>query len=67
MLDQLRDEGKAIWMTTHDVFRARVIADRLGIMVEGHLVKTLSRAEFQEADLERLYVEYVEQPVVPAA
>ena len=46
-------------MITHDVFRERVIADRLGIMVEGHLVKTLSRTEFQEADLER--------PVVSAA
>ena len=67
LLDELRNEGKAIWMTTHDVFRARVIADRLGIMVEGHLVKTLTRDEFQEADLERLYVEYVERPVLPAA
>ena len=67
LLDELRNEGKAIWMTTHDVFRARVIADRLGIMVEGHLVKTLTRDEFQETDLERLYVEYVEQPVLPAA
>lgn len=67
LLDELRHEGKAIWMTTHDVFRARVIADRLGIMVEGHLVKTLTRDEFQEADLERLYVEYVERPVLPAA
>ena len=67
LLDELRNEGKAIWMTTHDVFRARVIADRLGIMVEGHLVKTLTRDEFQETDLERLYVEYVERPVLPAA
>ena len=47
LLDELRNEGKAIWMTTHDVFRARVIADRFGIMVEGHLVKTLTRDVFQ--------------------
>ena len=61
LLAQLRTENKTIWMTTHDIFRAKAIADRLGIMVEGRLVKVLTRDELEHEDLERLYVEYVSQ------
>jgi ABC-2 type transport system ATP-binding protein len=61
LLAELRAEGKAIWMTTHDIFRAKEIADRVGIMVSGNLVKVLSRAELEQEDLEKLYVEYVSQ------
>ena len=59
LLAELRGEEKAIWMTTHDIFRAKEIADRVGIMVEGRLVKILTREELEEEDLEELYVEYV--------
>ena len=59
LLAELRGEEKAIWMTTHDIFRAKEIADRVGIMVEGRLVKILTREELEEEDLETLYVEYV--------
>ena len=61
LLAQLRREGKAIWMTTHDIFRAKEIADRVGIMVSGRLVKVLTRGELEQEDLEKLYVEYVSQ------
>jgi len=67
LLAQLRTENKTIWMTTHDIFRAKAIADRLGIMVEGRLVKVLTRDELEHEDLERLYVEYVSQPSQQAA
>ena len=50
-------------MTTHDIFRAKEIADRVGIMVNGQLVKLLTREELQQEDLEGLYVSYVSQPV----
>ena len=63
LLAELRGEGKAIWMTTHDIFRAKEIADRVGIMVNGQLVKLLTREELQQEDLEGLYVSYVSQPV----
>ena len=43
LLAELRAEGKAIWMTTHDIFRAKEIADRVGIMVAGRLVQVLTR------------------------
>ena len=59
LLSQLRSENKAIWMTTHDIFRAKAIADRIGIMVDGYLVKVFTREELEQEDLERIYVEYV--------
>jgi len=61
LLAELRGESKAIWMTTHDIFRAKEIADRVGIMVEGYLVKILTREELENEDLEQLYVQYVSQ------
>jgi len=63
LLAELRREGKAIWMTTHDIFRAKEVADRVGIMVNGQLVKLLTRQELEQEDLESLYVSYVSQPV----
>ena len=67
LLAELRAEGKAIWMTTHDIFRAKEIADRVGIMVAGRLVQLLTREELQQQDLESLYVQYVSQPTEQAA
>ena len=67
LLAELREENKAIWMTTHDIFRAKQIADRVGIMVEGDLVKIFTREELGQADLESIYVEYVSQPAEQAA
>lgn len=67
LLEDLRAEGKAIWMTTHDIFRARGIADRVGIMVSGRLVQLLTREELEQQDLEALYVQYVSQPTEQAA
>ena len=61
LLNELRAENKAIWMTTHDIFRAKEIADRVGIMVAGTLVQLLTREELQQQDLEALYVQYVSQ------
>ena len=46
-------------MSTHDIFRAKQIADRLGIMTRGNLATVLNREEIEKADLEKLYLEYV--------
>ena len=67
LLADLRTEGKAIWMTTHDIFRAKGIADRVGIMVSGRLVQLLTRKDLEQQDLEALYVQYVSQPIEQAA
>ncbi len=55
----LRDEGKAILMSTHDIFRAKQIADRVGIMNRGRLVFEKRRDELAGVDLEALYVRYM--------
>jgi ABC-2 type transport system ATP-binding protein len=60
LLRGLRDEGKSIFMSTHDVFRAKEHADRVGIMKEGRLVMVRTRQELAEEDLERLYLDYME-------
>ena len=67
LLNELRAENKAIWMTTHDIFRAKEIADRVGIMVAGTLVQLLTREELQQQDLEALYVQSVSQATEEAA
>jgi ABC-2 type transport system ATP-binding protein len=64
LLEELRREGRAILMSTHDIFRAREHADRIGIMKEGRLVMVRTRHELEEEDLERLYLDYMEVEVL---
>jgi len=63
-LKDLREQGKSILMCTHDIFRAKEIADRVGIMKEGKLVMLKNREEFLEEDLEKIYIEYMQELVV---
>ncbi len=58
-LGELRERGKAILMCTHDIFRAKDVADRVGIMKEGRKVMERSRAELERENLERLYLDYM--------
>ena len=59
LLADLRDEGKAILMSTHDIFRAKEIADTIGIMNQGRLVMERTSRELQGENLEKLYVEHM--------
>ena len=59
LLASLREEGKAILMSTHDIFRAKEIADIVGIMNLGKLVMQRTHADLAGEDLEKLYVEYM--------
>ncbi|HID95351.1 MAG TPA: ABC transporter ATP-binding protein [Candidatus Latescibacteria bacterium] len=61
LLHQLKEEGKAIFMTTHDIFRAKEIADRVGIMTQGSMVREIPREEIVGANLEEIYMEYIER------
>ncbi len=63
ILQRLRDQGKAVLMCTHDIFRAKAIADRVGIMKEGRLVMLRDREEFLEEDLEKIYLDYMQEAV----
>jgi ABC-2 type transport system ATP-binding protein len=59
LLEQMRAEGVAVLMATHDLFRAKESGTRVGIMKHGHLVRTLSTGEVGHADLERIYLEHM--------
>jgi ABC-2 type transport system ATP-binding protein len=59
LLDSLRAEGKAILMSTHDIFRAREVADTVGIMSSGRLVLQRKSADLGGTDLESLYLEHM--------
>lgn len=64
ILLHLRNSGKSILMCTHDLFRAKVAADRVGIMKEGRLVMLRTREEFLQDDLERIYLDYMQETVL---
>ena len=57
LLAKLRERGVAILMATHDLFRAKEDATRVGIMRHGKLVRELTAAEISHTDLEKLYLE----------
>ncbi|MDD8016516.1 MAG: hypothetical protein PHX45_12610, partial [Acidobacteriota bacterium] len=70
LLVKLRDEGKSIFMSTHDIFRAKLIADRVGFMKNGRLGLLKTRGELEGEDLTELYIQYMEEredaPAAPA-
>jgi len=61
LLREFRNAGKAVFMSTHDIFRAREIADRVGIMKEGKLVSVMDRSTLAREDLEKIYLDYMRE------
>ena len=61
ILVQMRDQGKSVFMSTHDIFRAKLMADRIGFMRKGRLVMLKTAAELAHEDLTDLYIQYMEQ------
>jgi len=57
----LRSEGKSIFISSHDIFRAKYIADRVGFMLQGKLVMMKTKKELKGEDLNKLYVEYMQE------
>ena len=65
ILHELSGEGRAILMSTHDIFRAKEIGDRVGIMKEGRLVLERSRDELRTEDLVKIYIDYMKsEPLI---
>ncbi|QTD57176.1 ABC transporter ATP-binding protein [Parasphingorhabdus cellanae] len=66
LLSSLKDQGKAILMATHDIFRARLVGTRIGIMKAGRLVELLDAKQVDAAELETLYLAHMakEEPAV---
>ncbi|MCX6560288.1 MAG: ABC transporter ATP-binding protein [Candidatus Aminicenantes bacterium] len=61
LLVQMRNQGKSIFMSTHDIFRAKLIADRVGFMRRGKLVMLKTKAELEGEDLTALYIQYMDE------
>jgi ABC-2 type transport system ATP-binding protein len=63
LLCRIREEGAAILMSTHDVFRAAKHADRIGIMRAGVMVREVVPLDHGRHDLEAIYADCVGMPV----
>ncbi len=59
LVTSLREEGVAVLMATHDLFRSREVGTRIGIMKRGTLVAQLQAADVSHTDLERIYLEHM--------
>jgi ABC-2 type transport system ATP-binding protein len=59
ILRELSKNGTAILMATHDIFRAKEVAHRIGIMKEGNLVSVIDSASISANELEALYLQTV--------
>ena len=59
LLDSLRAEKKAILMSTHDIFRAREVADTIAILDEGRIIMKKNASEIAGQDLEELYLRFM--------
>lgn len=56
------EQGMGILMATHDLFNARQVADRIGIMRGGRIVAERVAGEVDHATLEALYLEHARAP-----
>lgn len=56
LLKELANQGVAILMTTHDLFRAKETGTHVGIMRNGELIQTMTTGELNHADLEQIYL-----------
>jgi ABC-2 type transport system ATP-binding protein len=50
-------DGVAVLMATHDLFRAKEVGDRIGIMNGGHLVNVIHAKEVSHLQLEEIYLQ----------
>jgi ABC-2 type transport system ATP-binding protein len=56
LLTRLSDQGMTVLMVTHDLFRAKEVAHRIGIMRQGHLVEVCQAADMSHRGLEETYM-----------
>ncbi len=61
LLNDLRSSDKAIFMSTHDIFRTKEIADNIGIMKKGKLLVNKTKEDLKHENIEKIYIEYMEE------
>lgn len=63
VMRNLRKEGVALLVSTHDLFRAKEVADRIGIMAHGCLIDEVDASSLSAQDLEQLYLAHMAERV----
>ncbi|NSL87714.1 ABC transporter ATP-binding protein [Chitinophaga solisilvae] len=59
LLQRFSNEGRAVLMATHDLYRAREVASRIGIMKHGRLLTVMDAADVDHYALESIYMEHM--------
>lgn len=59
LVASLRDDGVAVLMATHDLFRSREVGTHIGIMKRGRMVARLDADQVSHTDLERIYLDHM--------
>lgn len=59
LLQRFSREGRAVLMATHDLYRAREVANRIGIMKQGRLLTVMQAREVDHYALEEIYMEHM--------
>ncbi len=59
LLKKLAANGTTVVMASHDLFRVRETADRIGILNQGKLVKELDAKSVSANDLESIYLNFM--------
>ncbi|WP_126970771.1 ABC transporter ATP-binding protein [Gynurincola endophyticus] len=60
LLKKLADEGAAILMASHDIFRVRETCHRIGILKHGVLVNEMHTSAVTANELEKIYLNYMQ-------
>ena len=53
-------------MATHDIFRAKEIGNRIGIMMRGKLVNMLDAGELDAREIESIYLQHLHEDAAVA-
>lgn len=59
LLQQFSSEGRAVLMATHDLYHAKEVGTRIGIMKEGRLLTIMEAGAIDHYALESIYMEHV--------
>lgn len=59
LVKQLGAAGKAVFMATHDIFNSVDVGTRIGILKEGHLLKSVQASTLDAKQLQELYLQTI--------
>lgn len=60
ILKTMKANGTAIIMATHDIFRAKELGSRIGIMRGGRILEEIDPDTMSHADIEEIYVQHMQ-------